>query len=409
MSEQDIDYETGRQPALENLFTAPGQAVGHPDIYSLQLFRSGSVDSAPVIRLDSNQQLMLRFDMIGEGTRQFRVSVTHHDPDWSRSPLPPEEYMEGFPEAFFGSGTPGRTQRPSYRQYEYRFPNRDLAFTKSGNYMIHVEDFESREPVFALPFFIHENEGNLRSSVETVTVPRENLRTRDIPNSTYTYPDFIDMPRFDLEYYFTQNQFWGRTLQADIWDTATPGEVFYEISREQAFTGDYEVRSLNLADVSAPGGLVREYRPDQVPPMLVLREDVQGLGGSGGNPGGSRFGRPDPDPDARYGNLLFRFQPQQPVGTGGEVYLVGDFNSWLLLEEFAMPYNPESGFREVNTFVKEGSYSYKYVLAEEGRVQDLVFDDHFRSPRQEYVTFVYYRDPARQYYRLLQSNTFYSN
>lgn len=394
------------RPAAEQLFTVPGEQVSHPDVYSLQLYRQGTVNSAPILRLDSSEKLVLRFDMLESRNRQFRVTVTHHDPDWSRSTLPPEFYLDRFSTVYFGGGNRSRAQRPGYWAYEYSFPNRDLSFKVSGNYLLRVEDFESGNLLFSLPFFIRENEGELASSTEVIFTPRQDLRIRHQTISRFTYPDFIEMPGFDLTFYFAQNQFWGRAKKADVFDTVTPGRVHYEMSRENAFTGDYEFLFLNLSELAVEGPRILDYQPDTVPPRILLNVDVPGLASAGSR----NYPRPRTDANARYADVRFSLNPPESLSTvDGELYLTGDFNNWTLRSSNRLRYDESTGTWTTNTFIKQGTYSYKYVFLQNGRVLDLILDDTFTRSRQEYTTFVYYRDPARFYYRLLQTNTFYEN
>jgi hypothetical protein len=407
--ESEDTEESPRTEASVNTFTVSEQQISSPDLYSLQLHRRNSEHSAPIIRLGSSQQLTLRFDLIETGSRQFRIRITHHNPDWSRSVLAPEMYMDGFSEAFFGGGRASNSQRPSYRHYEYHFPNNQISFEESGNYMLHVEDFQSGDSLFSLPFFVHENQGEIISTLETIYAPRRDLRVLHQPGSHFIYPDFVEIPQFDLEFYFTQNQFWGRTQRAEHFDVTTPGRVFYEVSRNRSFIGDYEFRLLEIPELTQRGPGILDYQPGFVPPRLLLNIDIQGFTSAPASIPGSRFGTPVSNLEARYGDIYFNFQPDQPISENQEMYLVGDFNNWTLHDRNKLKYDESSDLWTVNTFIKEGSYSYKYVLIEDENIYDLALDDTFTRSQQEYITFVYYQDPVYRHYRLLQTNTFYSN
>lgn len=392
-----------------NAFTIPDQRISSPDLYSLQLHRRNAERSAPVIRLGSSDQLSLRFDLIETGARQFRIRITHHDPDWSRSILAPEMYMDGFAEAFFGGGRASSSQRPSFRHYEYHFPNNRISFETSGNYMLHVEDFQTGDHLFSLPFFVHENQGEIISSYDTIFAPRRDLRILHQTNSRFIYPEFVEFPQFDLEFYFIQNQFWGRTRKADHFDVATPGSVYYEVSRNRSFIGDYEFRLLEIPELTLRGPRILDYQPGFVPPRLILNADVQGFTSGPHAIPGARFGSPVSDLGARYGDVYFSFDPEQTIGENQEIFLVGDFNNWTIDDRNRLQYDETDNYWTVNTFIKEGSYAYKYVLVEDGNIFDLALDDTFTRSQQEYITFVYYQDPVYRHYRLLQTNTFYSN
>lgn len=409
MTDDDRDRRIARPAIPANMFTVPGQLINHPDLYSLQLYPENSDRSAPILRLNSSEQMVLRFDMIETRTRQFKISLTHHNPDWSRSALPPEVYSDGFAETFFGGGRPSRSQRPSYRQYEFTFPNSRLSVNQSGNYMLRVEDYETGNLMFSLPFFVYEDEGSITSSINTIMAPRRNLRIHHLPRSRYAYPEFIEMPQFDLEVYFNQNQFWGRMQKADGFDATSPGTVFSEVTRSRSFVGDQEFRVLDIPELTLQTPDILDYQPGYEPPRIIKDVDVQGLTRGFEEIPASRFGRPKAGLDARYGDVYFTFQPKEPISVGQEIYLVGDFNNWSIQSDLKLRYDEDRDQWTVNTWIKEGTYAYKYVLKENGNIFDMALDDTFARTRQEYTTFVYYRDPVRHHYRLLQTNTFYSN
>ena len=58
--------------------------------------------------------------------------------------------------------------------------------------------------------------------------------------------------------------------------------------------------------------------------------------------------------------------------------------------------------RSVPAFIKQGEYAYKYVLVQNGRIDDLAMDQGFLSSQQEYLTFIYFKDPAQNFDRILK-------
>lgn len=395
--------------APENSFTVPGQLVASDLVYSIQLKRKGSDQSAPIIRLDSNQQLQLSFDLLEFDSRQLKISFTHHNPDWSQSGLAPDFYQDGFYSIFLETGEVSRAQRPSYRRYQYEFPNEDIEFLASGNYMIHIEDADTGNFLFSAPFFISENAGSITSQVETRTTPRVNGRISHFPRSVFEVPDFIEQAQFDLSFYYVQNQFWGRAREAVELDTSTEGEVLFEMRQENPFTGDYEFQFLSLTNLSQEDPRIYEYRPAEIPPRVVLFDDVQGFSASPDQVTRSRLGNPSQDLDSRYANVHFRFDPDDPLSENTNIYLVGDFNNWSIQSNYALEYHSETQRWRTNGFIKEGTYSYKYVLLEDNEIRDLALDDSFTRNEQEYHAFVYFRDPNRFYYRLVQTNQFFES
>jgi hypothetical protein len=393
----------------ENQFTVPGQINASDLVYSVDLHRKGNPLSAPILDLNSSQQLLLSFDLLEFDSRQLSISFTHHNPDWSRSGLSENFYKEGYFTLMLPFGRVSRANRPDYRSYSYEFPNDNIEFLVSGNYMLQVEDSDSGNLLFSMPFFITENEGDIISQVETVTVPRNEGRISHIPRSIFETPGYITTPQFDVEFYYVQNQFWGRARQADELDTSTPGEVQFEVSRSNSFVGDYEFQVLSLTELSQQTPGVLEYDPSEIPPRIELFEDVQGFTANRDQIPLSRFRGYDSSLDARYANVHFNFDTESQLGPGSEIYLVGGFTNWAIRSGYRLQYRQDTERWSTNGIIKTGSYAYKYVVIQNNEIMDLTLDDSFTRSRQEYHAFVYYRDPNRFYYRLLQTNNFFKN
>ncbi len=393
----------------ENQFTVPGQMNASDLVYSVTLNRTGNPQSAPIMRLGSSQQLRLAFDLLEYDSRQLRITFTHHNPDWSRSGLAEEFFKDGFFNLNIPVGNVSRAQRPTYRRYTYDFPNDNISFLVSGNYMLQVEDADNGNFLFSMPFFITENEGSIRSEVETRTTPRVEGRISHRPRSIFENPDFVTTPQFDLEFYYVQNQFWGRAREANELDTSTEGEVLFEMRQENSFVGDYEFQFLSLTELSQQEPQIFEYRPTEIPPRVVLYNDVQGFSASRERVPGTSFKNPDTDLNARYANVHFRFVPNDSISRDANIFLVGDFNNWSIQSNYSLRYHPETGRWRTNAFMKTGTYAYKYVMVEDNEILDLALDDSFTRTQQEYHAFVYYQDPDRFYYRLLQTNNFFEN
>jgi hypothetical protein len=226
------------------------------------------------------------------------------------------------------------------------------------------------------------------------------------PVSRYLLPDWLDQPQFDLSFYYSQNQFWGKATEAEELDFSDPNEAQFELSQNRSFIGDYEFRVLNLNNVDQLSQTVLDIDKSSEPWRVVLRDDAEGFNRpvSGGTP--QQFG-PDHSMNSNYLDVEFRLDSAGELNAGQEIYLVGDFNSWKLNQQYRMSYNEQIGRWVQSVTMKEGTYRYKYVLVDNNRVDELAFDTLFPDVRQEYYAFVYFRDFNQFYHRLLQVNRFY--
>ncbi|MDZ7692908.1 MAG: DUF5103 domain-containing protein [Balneolaceae bacterium] len=369
---------------------------------SIQLHRKGTPNSPPVIVLDkSDEALVLEFDHLDSASKQFKASVRHYSQEWQESSLSLNFYMDGFYEDYFGGGSKSYVQRPTYRHYEYEFPNDQLSMTVSGNYLLTITDPNTGEHLFTLPFFISENKGELETQIKTEFVRREDLRELDRPFSEFRYPGFVEMPQFDLSFTYVQNQFWGRARKVKNFDTSTPGFVNFHLSQEEGFLGDYEFNTLDIRSFAASERII-SYQPETTPPTLILRRDLQNFSSTPSFFGGSRFGQPIDERSAEYANVIFQLDPALAADSLQQLYLVGDFNNWTINSLNKMELDSTSGLWKGSAFIKQGEYAYKYILVEENYINDLALDQSFSYRQQQYLTLVYFRDPVRHYDRLLK-------
>ncbi len=365
---------------------ALSQSVAPPaNIQSVYLYPTGNETAPPVITLSENS-LTLEFDYLGSGGRQFTISISHRDRNWQESPIGPNVYMDTFFETSFSGGKQSFVQGPSYLHYQYTFPNERISLTKSGNYLLSISDYQTNELLFRLPFFVTEDAGTLTTRIESLFTQRDDGRTIAQPFSEYQYPTFVQQPRFDLSFFYVQNRFWGRARQTTLFDTATPGEVHFHLSRSQSFLSDYEFNVLDLASFNANGSQIIEYQPANIPPVITLRRDIQQFNRTVSSYPASVLGIPQDDLQARYGRVEFSLETTSRIRSTDEIYLVGDFNNWMIDSSFRMRYDSTARLWQGNAMVKQGMYAYKYVKLENGSIDDLALDQSFTDRRQEYLT-----------------------
>lgn len=398
----DEEYLENASAGFVNTFTVAPQVSPPRNIQSIQLYREGSPSNPPVIRLGGNERLILEFDYLDSMAKQFTIQIRHYSGSWEASPLNPEFYIDGFYEDYFGGGEKSFVQRPSYRHFEYTFPNQQFSINTSGNYLLSIFDAGTNELLFALPLFVSEDEGGIRTRVEKLFTRREDLREEDRLFSEYRYPEFVELPQFDLTFIYVQNRFWGRAREVRFFDTSSPGLVNFHLSQDEAFLGDYEFNTLDIRSLSVTGRRILSYEPENIPPKLILRRDVQNLSPVPAFSPGPRFGLPIDDRNAQYANVQFQLETGAGPDSLQKIYLVGDFNRWSVNELNRMEFDSTTHLWQGNAFIKQGEYAYKYVVLEGNRIDDLALDQSYTFSRQEYFAFVYFRDPARHYDRLLK-------
>ena len=390
---------------IENSVTVPGQKLPPTNIRSITFYKDGQIGEAPIIRLHSNDRLVLQFDDMSNNAGMFTVRLTHHNKDWSRSGLSSVDYVSSIQDQI-NDGVLSKADNPSYTHYRYTFPNESFKPLVSGNYLLHVYDFSTGNELFSLPFFVTEQRKQVETKILTLYNQEHNYLRHNQIFATYAYPEFVKFPQLDISIYFAQNQFWGRSKRADIKDISQIGVIKFHNSRDNLFVANYEFRTLNLESRSSYN--ILESNTSTIPPKIVLRRDIVNLDVNPSQKSFFPFGEPERSRSAEYSNVQFSLDVPSYVKINGPIYIYGSFNNWSIQDENAMKFDATTGLYTGSAFIKQGRYEYKYAVVQNGRIDDLRLDASFASTRQQYYTFVYFRDPEMHYDRLLSYNMKYS-
>lgn len=387
-----------------SLLLVPGQLSTPQSIKSVQLYREGSEGNLPILELGSGQKLVLEFDELASVSGQFRISFSHHNKNWDVSGLPDPWIFDGINELFVRGGSPNQQFKPDYFHYKYEFPNRNLNFLVSGHYLLHVFDFQSGIELFSLPFFVSEAEGELLIRNEILFNQGEDGSARDQLFGRYSYPEFVEFPRFDLSYAFVQNRFWRQAKRSQQISFTDDGLTEFHLSRENAFNANFDFSSLDLTELGLQNPQILNFEPARIPPRVTLKDDFLNFLADPKPHFNSELGFPNNSPNARYSEVFFRLNTGNRLQRSKRIYLIGDFNQWTVSERNELQFNPDLKVYQTSSLIKEGFYSFKYVTLENGRINDLRLSDSLTKRDQEYIGFVYYRDPQYQYDRLLNTN-----
>lgn len=254
-----------------------------------------------------------------------------------------------------------------------------------------------------MPFFVTEDNGQVDTKVERLFAQRSDGRPLDQLFSTYSYPDFVEYPQFDLGMSFVQNRFWGRTKQVQLLDTITPGQLRGYIEGDNAFVGNYEFKQLDLRNFEIDEQQILDYQPGVTPPKIILRRDVHSLD-TNSNQSLTTIteGNPADDRNSNYAQVKFRLQTDRNISSSADIYVVGHFNNWMINEINKMNFDTSEQMWTAQALIKQGIYAYKYVIVENNQMDDLSLDQGFLSAQQEYLIFIYFKDPDKNFDRLLK-------
>jgi hypothetical protein len=375
---------------------------------TVQLYRSGNEGSLPVLPLGSGQTLTLEFDVLGEIGDTYSVYFYHADRQWRRDLLP-VEYLQTFQSDDIRDYELSLATEVRYSHYEYEFPNQNIQFLRSGNYVLRVtEAGDERAVLFEQPFFITEQSAEIDFAVRSGLGSGSYFQ----PVARIRPPDAFDSPVYDFNVCFARN---GRFALARCADdpTLVGGSLFeFLLPRETAFTHEGPLYELDLGTLQ-PGPQIVDVDLQTSPYTVTLDLDYARFGGDlfDGDLTGQTLvstvvqDAPGPaDIGAEYVTARFRFVPQNEEPSPGPVILTGSFNGWVVDPAYELAWDAAEARYETEVLLKQGRYVYKYVVDDPAERERIRRTAGLGQPNL-YTAFVYLYDPQFDTDRLLAVNS----
>jgi hypothetical protein len=397
--------QEGREASTGNVETRPRRvdprglpdlAVPDSTIRSIQLHRTGDERQLPILSLRSGETLTLSFDLMEGRGRPLSVWFYHANRRWQRD-LVSSEYLDGFPNDHLLNYTPSRGTVVPYTHYTYRFPNDNIRFTLSGNFVVRVSEQGREDAVlFERAFFVTEQTTPVEMGLENVLVAGNGFSSV-APLVRFTPPTDIQANVFDYQVCFVQN---GDLTRPRCTDRPTlvqqPALQFY-LEPEAAFPPQPAAYFVDVSQLRI-GGRIEATNLTRTPYRLTLEPDYARFPGNSIDPllngqvviAGAVRDVFDPPVAADYALVGFRFVPIDEQPLSADLYVTGSFNGWRSDTATRLVWVPESRWYEGEVLLKQGQYEYRYLTTDARTRRALTG----ASPRFEnlYTALVYYND-----------------
>jgi hypothetical protein len=384
-------------------------------IKTVQLYKEGWNLSYPVMKLNSNEKLVLHFDLLGNNSETYYYTFIHCDKDWNKSDIFPSTYLDGFQENPIEDYETSFNTTVNYIHYKLTFPNDKVRLNLSGNYIIMVYPAgEPEEPVFTHRFIITEDVAGITIEAHRPGMTAD-FNTRQQIDFTVNYANLkINDPYNDV---------FGSILQNGRWNNA-------KTNLKPEFYGNNELKYSALSDKNIFSG-GNEYRYFDIKSIRYQSEYVKKIDflNSGYHvylsPSENREFKPyfywqdfngkyyiaiqeekNPETDADYVYVYFTL-PSKNMPEGGKVYVSGALSNWSFGPDNLMNYNPENQAYECVMLLKQGWYNYEYVFKKEGDESGTAskFEGSHYETENDYTVIIYYRNPRDRYDRVIGTRT----
>ena len=399
-------------PAASSAPESQGLSLAAADtsVRTIQLYRGTNEAQRPITSLRSGADpLTLEFDILTDSGRPLSVYFFHADRTWRRDLVPPQ-YMAGFQSDNLLDYQPSRGTGLRYMHYTYRFPNDDIGFLISGNYILRVtEQGRPDDVLFERAFFLSEEAVAPEIGIQNIMVSGQRLAS-DLPIARFTPPQRLRGDPFNYDVCFARS---GQVGQARCSSRPNLGQqptLAFDLDRADAFApaaSDYFVDIANLR----PNQYIERIDRGARPPRAIVEPDYARFPGTplAQSPRGQIIVEDAvrnvavPDVEAEYVSTRFSFVPPNEQPLGGRMAITGSFATASRFEH-EMTWVPSRGRYEADVLLKQGQYAYQYD-SPDAATRAVLQKGIPSSPNRSYTVFVYYNDISQNTDRLLAVRT----
>jgi hypothetical protein len=389
-------------------------------IETVQLHESSFDANPAILVLNGAEQLELSFDDLEADRKSYSISFLHCDANWEPSNLVSSEFMNGFFEANFLNYNFSTNTIQKYTHYSILFPQSNMQFSKTGNYIAFVyQDNDKEKLVITKRFMIYENKINVIANVRQAIGNDEQYEKQHIDFSLINSSQYeLTNPFTDLKVIITQNNRWDNAVNNIKPTFVEPRQLTYSLDDKSTFNGGNEFRYFDSRSLRTYTERVNNiYRDSSYTYHLELKVDelktFKNYSFYNDLNGGFLIKNKDmvgsPDIEADYAWIHF-FLPYDNALGEGNFYVLGKLTEWRLNKSNRMTYNYKKKGYECSLFIKQGYYNYTYVYLKDekkGGDETLTEGNHWET-ENDYAIYVYHRQRGTYYDQLVAIKRFNS-
>jgi len=375
----------------------------------------------PIIKLNSNDKVRLSFDELGNNISNYVYRFIHCDSEWKKSDLLPTEYIEGFNENYIENFSFSFNTIIDYVHYECTFPNENINFLLSGNYILIVQNEETEEVILKRKIIVYESVVQIKANVKRATFIQDISSKQEIDFEVFYSNIDVKNPLDEIKIVIQQNDNW-RSVKQNIQPTfITSNKLEYNYDQEINFRGGNEFRDFDISSLrffsqnidTIYKKKIKDYENSLY--LVELKQDKSKQHKQYFEKydlNGKRLIQKDnsysPENECEY--VLVKFQiSNKNLHKDEKIYIFGALSNWNTNSEFLLKYNPQTKNFETQILLKQGYYNYQYVTKKENKIStDLIEGDYYET-NNEYTIYVYYKSPWERYERLVGVEKITSN
>jgi len=377
------------------------EAVYKSNIKSVRFHTYGDQEALPVYKLNSSDRLELHFDDLDANVKNYFYTYQLCDYDWKPVRLSPFDYIKGFTQLRISNYRYSSIAFTRYTHYQAILPETNSLPTRSGNYLLKVFlDSDTSKLVFTRALLVLDPKSSIMAQFIQPFTPqffKTHQRLKFTVNLTGLNAFSANQ---QVKVVVLQNNRWDNA-QGNLPPTFVRGNALeYNTENHFVFPAGKEWRWLDLRSLRLQSERVEkaEYlknatkvyvKPDidRSSQKYMFYQDLNGLYLA------TTYESINPYWQGDYATVQFSYvTPDRAEYAGKDLYLFGQLTDYKLNDAAQMQFNFEKGQYETLQFLKQGYYSYGYMLVDKNDPkQKTELEGNYWETENSYTILVYYK------------------
>ncbi len=387
-------------------------AVYNGNIKTVMMYRDGFELTNPVLQLGEDAQLIFKFDDLSPDPKNYYYTIIHCDANWNESYLTQADYINGYPDNPLNDYKLSFNTTFNYTNYRLLLPNENIQFNISGNYVLVVyEDNDKEKVVITQRFYVYENMTEINGRVHRATFDAFQGSNQEVDFVVLNNRLAIQNPIEDVSAVIMQNNRWDNAVKNLKPQYIKDRQLIFDYNKENVFPGGNEFRYFDNRTNRYSGENVMStnfvdpyyHKTLKIDEVRANKDYFQYRDMNGKYTIESQDQQVhDFDNECDYTFIHFTLPLEAPL-LGGTVNVFGALTGWNANKGDEMTWNFDTSAYELTLLLKQGYYNYQYAYVPKGSmVADLPnLEGSFWETENDYQIFVYYKDIAGRYDRLV--------
>lgn len=387
-------------------------AVYNENIKTVMMYRDGFELSNPVIQLNEDAQLVFKFDDFSTEAKNYYYTIIHCDANWNESFMSQTDYIDGYTENPLYDYSMSFNTTFNYVNYSLKLPNDNINFNISGNYVLVIyEDNDKEKVAITQRFYVYENITDIKGTVRRATFDAFQGSNQEVDFVVNNNQVAVQDPQNEVKAVIMQNGRWDNAVKNLKPLYIRENQYDFNYEKENVFPAGNEFRYFDNRTNRYNGENIFStdfhdpyyHKTLKVDEIRVNKNFFQYREMNGKFTIESQDQQVrDFDTECDYAFVHFTLPLEAPL-LGGSVNVFGALSGWNANKSNEMTWNFEKGIYELTLLLKQGYYNYQYAYVSNGStVADLInIEGSFWETENDYHIFIYYRDMAGRYDRLI--------